>query len=74
MDDDLRRRWYMGWACTEKTPLQTQVQMAVAHFRQRHGRLPAVVAVHEKDGLTPLEGVELIAVEWVPAGHIYLYF
>ncbi len=74
MDDDLRQRWYMGWACAGKTPLPEQLRIAVQHFRKRHGRPPAVVAVHQKDGLTPPEGVELIAAEWVPAGYIYLYF
>jgi hypothetical protein len=74
VEEELRTRWYMGWACTEKTPLQEQVQIAVAHFRKRHGRLPAVVAVHQKDGLTPPEGVALIGAEWVPDGYVHLYF
>lgn len=72
--DEWRTRWYMGWACTEKTPLGEQLRIAVQHFRQRHGRLPAAVVVHEQPDLVPPVGVELIVAEWVPVGHIRLYF
>lgn len=71
--DDLRGRWYMGWACTGKVPLQQQLRVAVQHFHKRHGRLPAVVAVRERDGATAPTGVELVERPWVQAGHIYLY-
>jgi len=74
VDDSLRTRWYMGWACTERTPLPEQLRIAVEHFRKRHGRLPAVVAVHRKDGITPPPGIVLVEAAWVHEGNLHLYF
>ena len=73
-DDNLRTRWYMGWACTDRTPLPEQLRIAVQHFCRRHGRLPAVVAVHRKDGITPPPGIILVEAAWVHEGHLHLYF
>jgi len=74
MDKELRYREYMGWACVGNQSLQTQLDMALAAFRKRYGRPPAVVAVHRKDGVIPPQGVPLVeAPRLVRQGDLHLY-
>lgn len=72
----LRYREYMGWACIGSYPLQRHLDMALAHFRKRHGRLPSVVALHgRRDGAVAPKGVALVeAPRLVREGNIHLYF
>lgn len=69
---DLAGRAWLGWACEKAAPTDKDLQAALTRFAKKHGRPCELVAMRERDGLTPPPGVELVGWGKVPAGVLYL--
>jgi hypothetical protein len=69
---DLGQRAWLGWACAKTPPTDKDLQAALQHFAKKHGRPCELVALRERDGLTPPAGCELVGWATVPVGCLYL--